>query len=447
MTLQSRMGEGMTCETAVNGDVVGASSPFLFLLGSLAFAGTTCERLEQEPRLMSRARNRAGFTLIELLVVIAIIGILAVLILPSLGKSMRQAKRVQCMNNLRQIGIAFQQFADLNQNKYPMNLPSILPRTNMETDQVDFLVLTVQPFQEVARELASPRLLICAADSKRKPADSFGNLSEEQVSYRLSTNAMPGNANTIVATDRNVTRVTQLEERPDPQGQLEFDSVIHDRRGNVLMGDGRLEWVGGFAWQRVPLAAQPDRERQPNRPGQRPQIPTQPDPKGSSATPVDGAAFTRANGVVLRKDTSTDGADAAETIGNPSTNEVTEVRQQPDASPMVISLVSPEIGRSNRKSNWWWLLALLAAFAYWYLRSRDGGHRGVGRMAEFYTGAAINVEAMLATLEENGISAREEFVHSELREHENENNRATRIYVDKENLRRANALFSTDQQE
>jgi prepilin-type N-terminal cleavage/methylation domain-containing protein len=396
---------------------------------------------------MNYRPRRAGFSLIELLVVIAIIGILAGLIMPSLGKSMRQAKRVQCMNNLRQIGIAFQQFADLNQNRYPMNLPSVLPLTNRVPDQVDFLILTVQPFQEVAPELASTRLLVCAADSKRTPADSFGNLTAQQISYRLSTNAAPGNANTIVATDRNVTRVARVEERHDPQGQLEFDSGIHDRRGNVLMGDGRLEWIGGFAWQRVPLAAQPDRELQPNLPGQRPRPPTQSDSKGSSATPVEGVAFTRANGVVLRKDAGAAGPDEPETVALPSTNEIAEALQRPAAVPFVISLLPPQTSRPGQKSNWWWLLVVLAVLAYWYLRGRGGGHRGISRMAEFYTGAAINTEAMLATLEENGIAVREEFVHAELREHDNENNRATRIYVDKENLERANALFSTDPQE
>ena len=94
------------------------------------------------------------FTLIELLVVVAIIGILASMLLPSLGKARQEAYRAVCKSNQKQLGMAFVMYEDTSDGLWPSN----------STDGFSFSNNGRQPLQHLFDIVGSQDVFQCPAD-------------------------------------------------------------------------------------------------------------------------------------------------------------------------------------------------------------------------------------------------------------------------------------------
>jgi len=173
---------------------------------------------------MKSIKQKMGFTLIELLVVIAIIAILAAMLLPALAAAKRKAQKINCVNNLKQITLAFRIWEGDNNDKYPMAVGSAqggamefvksLSNPNANPVNVPYL------YSIMSNELSTPKVTFCPSDvSPRQLGTSFnastvgpnnGAYTNGNVSYFVCGDAADAYPQMIIAGDRNIGTATGL---------------------------------------------------------------------------------------------------------------------------------------------------------------------------------------------------------------------------------------------
>jgi competence protein ComGC len=225
--------------------------------------------METEMKTQPTTRGSRALTLIELLVVVCVVAVLTVILLPALIPHHNQPHYLNCVNNLKQIGLAFRIWEGDNGDKFPMQV-SVTNGGAMEP-AVAGNVSTI--FGAMSNELSTPKVLVCRGDANRHVATNFTTgLNHQTISYFVGLDADDKYPQMILSGDDNLqvngVRVRSglliLPTNSPFQWTKERIGKSHGP-ANVVLADGSVQTITSAALQQAVQQAGAVTNRQFNR--------------------------------------------------------------------------------------------------------------------------------------------------------------------------------------
>jgi len=150
-----------------------------------------------------------------------------------------RAKRIMCVNNLKQVGLAFRIWSNDNGDKFPMQVEAKKGGSLEAIKEGQVL----RHFLVISNELSTPKILACPTDDHMAVKD-FAELKTTNISYFVGVDADETKPSMLLSGDRNITNglavdKSLLELSADPL--CGWTEKMHEEAGNLALADGSAQ--------------------------------------------------------------------------------------------------------------------------------------------------------------------------------------------------------------